>query len=155
MCSSDLAEVEVGAWRGAHEDASLAARGSIIREVGVVKLAVLADARLVTGEAPFDALPSLGDDHLMPGLRGGQMRGRARLVAGLDAAHPLLGGGWLRLRLRGGGVREDREPGPARRWVSGLAVDGVWNTPFGPIAVGYGMNTSGRCRTEVELGMTF
>ncbi len=148
-------ELEAAMWRGVVDYHELGARGSITREMGPLEFAALADAGFVVGDAPLDALPSLGDDHGMPGLRRGQKRGRARLLGGIDLAMPLVGGGWGRLRLRGGAAGERSELDERAAWLGGAALDLVWNTPFGPVVVGYGINTMSQHRIDVGLGAAF
>ena len=106
-------ELEAAMWRGVVDYHELGARGSITREMGPLEFAALADAGFVVGDAPLDALPSLGDDHGMPGLRRGQKRGRARCLARWRGARP-----GVEHAVRSGrrGVRHQyHEPAPHRR----------------------------------------
>ena len=144
-------ELEAGFWRGAYDYREFGARGSLDRQIGLLKVAALVDGEIVVGDAPLDALPSLGDDHGMPGLRRGQERGRVRMLGGVDLATPLLGGGWARLRVRGGASGDRAELKDHDAWLAGAALDGVWNTPFGPVVVGYGINTRGKHRIDVGI----
>jgi hypothetical protein len=62
-------------------------------------------------EAPLDAWPALGDEHLVPGLRWGDLRGRSLAAAGIDVARVLPRRTTLVLRMRGG--RHRGSCGPA------------------------------------------
>ena len=132
------------------------ARLSRAAGLGALRVAALADGAIAIGDAPPDARPALGDRRGMPGLRWGQERGRARLLGGIDAAWPLTGGGWARLRVRGGSAPERVDDlRDLRGWVAGAAVEGVWTTPFGPVIAGWGINTRGSHRLDVGVAGAF
>ena len=123
-------------------------------------LAALVDVTSASSDAPIDVLPALGDEWLVPGMRWGEERGRTRVVAGADIAHPIphprLLQGAVRLRLRagaaGGDVDAFRE---SDAWALGAALELLWATPLGPIMGGVGTNTRGRWRVQVNVGPWF
>jgi predicted acylesterase/phospholipase RssA len=148
--------LEVELRRGVFDYTSAAARGSVPWRFGRMHLALVADAAFTLDQPPPDALPSLGDHHAMPGLRWGERRGRGRAIGGLDLAWPLLGSGWGRVRLRAGAAPDSwRELGESGAWTEGAAVEGMWATPVGPLALGWGVNTDGRHRFDATIGSAF
>src|SRR4029079_4572610 len=60
------------------------AKASLARRIGPASAAGVLDAAVVGGEAPLDAAPGMGGEGLVPALREGERRGRARTVAGAD-----------------------------------------------------------------------
>jgi NTE family protein len=118
------------------------------------QVAALIDGRAVSSNAPIDVLPALGDEHAIPGLRWGDRRGEARIVAGADAAVPLLKG-HLRLRLRGGAVTSDIDDWDETDEMLGAELGGVWSIPLGTIEAGYGRNTAGKGRFDFGFGRRF
>jgi predicted acylesterase/phospholipase RssA len=122
---------------------------------GLVAAAVI-EVEATVGDAPIDARPALGDGRAMPGLSWGAERGKARGVVGLDVGLPTVMNGFLRTRLRAGTAPSALEEiGELDRWVAGVALEGVWGMPFGPVLVGGGINTRGHHRLDVSLGMVF
>ena len=118
-------------------------------------LALVGEVRGVSsGRAPGDLFPALGDDHSIPGLKWGEERGRGTVVAGLDAAHSLLGA-YARLRLRAGLARGDREGWDAERTATGVQIGLLRHTPIGALEVGLGLASTGRRRVDVGLGRYF
>jgi predicted acylesterase/phospholipase RssA len=147
-----MARVRVGAF----DYQMVAARTSVLRGFGPLRLAAVAEGALTLGDAPPDELPSLGERRGMPGLQWGQERGRGRVLGGLDLGWPVIGNGWGRMRLRAGASPDAvEELGELDGWVSGAALEGVWSTPFGPALLGYGINTGGLHRIEVGIGGAF
>jgi predicted acylesterase/phospholipase RssA len=139
---------EVSYWRAR-------ARGSLTAEAGPWLLAATADAEVAEKGAPPDVLPSLGSEHVMPGLRWDAERGRGRLVAGVDAGHPLPLGGTLRLRARGGLLLDDLDDDGDDTGMVGMEVAGIWWTPFGGVQLGVGGNSLGEWRIDVNVGPEF
>src|SRR5690606_36931981 len=110
----------------------VAARISRTLAVSSFRTAVVADVRAVSSGAPLDEWPALGDDHAVPGLRWGEVRGRARAVGGVDVAHPLFSG-HARLRVRTGSVVMDFDEIDRSRWVTGGQLGVLWPIPLGKI----------------------
>jgi predicted acylesterase/phospholipase RssA len=135
-------------WRAAFS-------GSRVLEWRALQAAALIDLRAVSDEAPSDVRPALGDQHAVPGLRWGEVRGRARAVVGIDVALPTPLGGLARLRLRGGAVADEPEDWQDARWIGGLQIGGVWRIPLGVLEAGYGHATIGDGRFDVSIGRTF
>lgn len=133
-----------------------AARGSLAAEWRVWAAAAVLDVATVGGGAPADVQPALGDGQLMPGLRWGQVRGRSRVVTGVDLARPLPFQGTLRLRLRAGAAADDPDAFLDREhWLTGAALEVLWNAPVGLVLVGVGASSGGESRLEVNLGPRF
>jgi hypothetical protein len=105
---------------------------------------------------PLDVLPSLGDNHDIPGLGLGVGRARTRLVVGADLAVPVPLEAFFRVRLRGG-VASDRANDwiDGEEWLGGAAAELFLHTVLGQIIVGWGAATSGERRFEVQLGAAF
>lgn len=122
---------------------------------GALEAAALVDVRVVSSGAPVDVQPALGDQHAVPGLRWGEARGRARLVAGIDAAVPIPLGGFARLRLRSGAIADDPQGWERTRWISGAELGGVWRIPVGVLEVGYGFASVGDGRFDMSIGQRF
>jgi hypothetical protein len=127
--------------------------GSADAKVGKTLFAAILDLRGVSAAAPPDVKPALGDDHMIPGLRWGEFRGRARAVVGADAAYP-IGSAFVRLRARVGAVSDQLE------WDSFTGTTGgqiglFWATPIGILEAGYGLATRGDGRFDVALGRRF
>ena len=137
------------------------ARGSVTRPLGPLVFAAAGDAAVVGGEAPLDAAPSMGGEGLVPGLREGERRGRARAIAGADLTTAAAFNATLRLRARGGvvadEVRTDRGDLYSRDklWLGGVRISALWWTPFGPVEVGAEGSTLGDRRVVVFLGPDF
>ena len=141
---------EIGYWR-----AMLA--GSREAHLGPLRSAAVLELAAVSDDAPADVVPALGDDDGAPGLRWGEVRGRARAVGGIDFAYPVLAG-FARLRLRVGGVApawDDFDDRDAVRSHAGAHVGGFWESPIGAVEVGIGANTRGDVRFDVSLGRDF
>lgn len=145
------AEARWGAFR--YRQASVAASRTLA--LGTLQAAPLIDVRTVSHDAPVDVYPALGDQHAVPGLRWGEQRGRARVVAGADVALPVAFGGFARLRLRSGTVAERPAAWNDARWISGAQIGGFWRIPFGTLEAGYGRATSGDGRFDVSVGRRF
>ena len=117
-------------------------------------LAPLVAVAKVSGDAPLDAWPALGDEHLVPGLRWGDLRGRSLAAAGLDVARVLPKRTTLVLRLRGGSI-EERADGAGDEDLGGAALSMLWWLPFGRIELGYEGTTEGDRGAAVRLGASF
>ncbi|HEX6560171.1 MAG TPA: patatin-like phospholipase family protein, partial [Longimicrobiales bacterium] len=128
--------------------------GSYTFRLGALQVAPLADVRAVTPDAPPDVQPSLGEQHLIPGLRWGEDRSRARVAAGIDAAYPLLSG-FLRVRARAGTALPELRDAIDSRWRAGVQGAAVWPTPLGTIDIGYGVTATGQARFDVVVGARF
>ncbi|HTM01495.1 MAG TPA: patatin-like phospholipase family protein [Candidatus Omnitrophota bacterium] len=136
------------------------AKASLARRIGPVSAAVVLDAAVVGGEAPLDAAPGMGGEGLVPALREGERRGRARTVAGADiaAAAPFA---MFRLRARGGVVADEIRPdGPSlysrdKLWMAGARLSALWWTVFGRVEIGGDANTLGDRRIVISLGSEF
>lgn len=119
-------------------------------------LGAIADVALARGDAPPDALPALGDERLIPGMRWGEARGRTRVVVGVDASYPAFLEALLFVRLRGGAITDRfRQLDDTSRWVSGAETGLAWSTPFGAVQLALGLNTNGGRRLDVVLGPVF
>jgi predicted acylesterase/phospholipase RssA len=115
-----------------------------------------ADATAVGGDAPLDVLPALGDDFAVPGLRRGELRGRSRLVAGVDVARSMPFEAHARLRLRAGAVGgELAELVDSSPWLAGVELASVWATPLGSAVIGAGFATRGYRRLIINVGGNF
>jgi predicted acylesterase/phospholipase RssA len=147
-----LAEVE-HRW-GAISYSRAAVRASRVLARGALRLAPLVDIRWTSGSAPPDAMPALGDDHLIPGLQWGEVRAPTRFVGGLDAALPLPGG-YGRLRLRSGAAVARPADLPEGEWVSGAQLAFVVRTAIGNMEIGYGRNTLSSGRIDLNIGREF
>jgi hypothetical protein len=121
---------------------------------GAAAIAPLLSLHAVTSSAPIDVLPSLGDQHLVPGLRWGELRGRARIVGGIDAAYPVAGA-YIRLAARTGAVANSPRTLRDAHFVSGAALSLVLQSAIGSIEAGYGRATEGDGRFDVSLGRSF
>jgi len=134
-------------------------KGSVARSLGPLALAVLGDVEGASGDVPLDAAPAMGTELLVPGLRWGERRGKARAVAGLDLAYSVPLQGTLRVRLRGGVIadetRTDGSFGRASDWLGGAGVSGLWWTPYGRVEAGFEAGTAGDRRLLVRLGQDF
>ncbi|MSR35366.1 MAG: hypothetical protein EXR95_01810 [Gemmatimonadetes bacterium] len=149
-------ELEAMLRAGVLDYAVLGGRASLRRGIGAMKAAAVLEGAATLGDPPPDELPALGDRHAMPGFRWGEGRARARVLGGVDLAWPILGNGWGRLRVRAGADQD--APDDLTRfsgWTSGAALEGIWTTPFGPVVVGYGINTRGSDRIDVGVGGWF
>ena len=121
---------------------------------GGVQVAPLIDVRIVSHDAPIDVRPALGDAHAVPGLRWGELRGHARLVAGTAAGVP-VGSGFLRLRVASGVTGGDPNDWGSARWTSGAQLALLWSTQIGDLEAGYGIATRGDGRFDVSIGRRF
>jgi len=134
-------------------------KGSLNRSAGRLALALVGDGEIVSGKAPLDAAPSLGAESLVPALRWGERRGRARAISGLDLAYSIHSGGTIRLRWREGIIadetREDGTFGRESTWLGGAGLSGLWWTPYGRVEVGAEAGTMGNRRLLVRLGQDF
>lgn len=133
----------------------VAARGSVARRVGALQVAAVAYGAASSRAAPLDVQPALGDEHAMPGLRWGQGRGLALLLAGADAAHPVPFGWRARVRLRSGAVAATPAALRGERWITGVELGALRSTPFGAIGIAAGLNTRGDGQVIVDLGPRF
>lgn len=146
-----LAEAELRLGEVDYRRARL--RGGGVRRPGRWHLALAGDLTAVSEGAPVDAMPALGDERLVPGLRWGEALGRTRIVAGADVAYPILFDGVARLRVRSGAAVEDTDRfGDGDAWVTGAELGVLWTTPFGRIEAAFGVNTRGRQRLDLILG---
>jgi len=118
------------------------------------QFAPIADVRVVSNRAPIDVIPALGDEHAVPGLRWGELRGRSRAVVGADAAFPLIGG-FVIARARTGTVAHDPADWSSSRWTTGFLLGVCWPTPLGSVNAGYGIATEGSGRFDVSIGRPF
>ena len=116
--------------------------------------APLAAFAAASDDAPLDAWPALGDDHLVPGLRWGDRRGQLLLAGGLDVARVLPKRTTLVVRLRGGRI-EDRADGGEDGNLGGAALAMLWWLPIGRVELGYEGTTEGDRRAAVRLGASF
>ena len=134
-------------------------KGSLSRSIGALSLAILGDGEIVSSEAPLDVAPAMGTEFLIPALRWGERRGKARAVSGVDLAYSFPFEGTLRLRLRGGVVanqmRADGTFGKESNWLGGAGLSGLWWTPYGRVEVGGEAGTLGDRRVLVRLGQDF
>lgn len=129
--------------------------GSHIVRIAKAQVAALADLRAVSSDAPADVPPALGDDHMIPGLRWGQMRGPVRAVAGLDAAYP-IGAGFVRIAARTGAItNEIDDVFDARDLTSGALIGVIFPTPLGALDVSYGISDRGTGRFDISIGQRF
>jgi hypothetical protein len=139
----------------------LHAQASLARPLGPFATAVVADGAVVSRGAPLDLAPNMGGESGIPGLRDGQRRGRARLVAGLDLATTAPFKATLRVRARAGVIADEThiERGtsysPEALWMGGVRLSTLWWTPFGRIEVGGEGSTLGDRRFVVALGPEF
>ncbi|HEX6308481.1 MAG TPA: patatin-like phospholipase family protein [Longimicrobiales bacterium] len=131
-----------------------AARGSVPLDLARLRIAILADVRGTSRNAPIDEWPALGDQHAVPGLRWGELRGRHRAVVGIDAAYALLAG-YARVRMRTGAVAADLDAYADARWVSGGEIGMIWPIPLGVLQVGVGVASQGDGRVTVGVGRDF
>lgn len=130
-------------------------RGSVDVALGDLQVAVLADATVTSRQAPHDARPALGDEHLLPGLRWGQARAPARLVTGLDLALPLVLDIHARARLRSGSTGETLDGALRGGWRPAAELGLTWWTPIGRVESAIGVARGGRPRIDVALGSVF
>jgi hypothetical protein len=128
--------------------------GSYTVERGALQVAPLLDARLTTRDAPLDVRRALGDNHIIPGLRWGEQRGTARLVAGVDGAYRVAYG-FVRARVRSGTATDDAALWHKARWVTGADIGLVLQSPIGVVELAYGRATRGDGRFDVNIGRTF
>lgn len=133
----------------------LALAGSQRSQVGRLFFAPLVDLNVSSADTPADQQPSLGDDHLIPGLRFDERRGAVRVAGGLDLAYPVMSG-FVRLRSRIGVVGENLEAAlEAEPWIGGSELGLVLPTPLGALEVGYARATLGRGRFDIAIGQRF
>lgn len=139
----------------------LRAQGSLAHGVGPLAAAVIADGAVVSRRAPLDQAPSMGGESVIPGLRDGERRGRARFVTGLDVAGTAPFHATLRLRARAGVIADETR---AERgilysreslWLGGARISSLWWTPLGRIEVGGEGSTLGDRRVVVMVGPDF
>jgi predicted acylesterase/phospholipase RssA len=118
--------------------------------------ALVAEAAHTAGSAPPDALPALGDERRVPGLRWGRIRARTIAVGGIDLAYPIVSEGFARLRLRAGAFDDplDRLDTDSRT-IAGAELGAIWPTPFGPLFVAVGVATDGAWRIDLNVGPLF
>lgn len=109
-----------------------------------------------SGGAPWDRLPALGDDHLVPGLDWGDRRGRIVGAGGVDLSQVIRWRTTLALRLRGGRVaKREAEGDKPDEWVGGGSLSAFWWLPVGRAEVGFAAATTGDRRIDVRLGTDF
>jgi hypothetical protein len=138
---------EIGYWRGA-------AAGSRETTIGPLLAAALLHLSAASVDAPADVAPALGDGHAIPGLRWGEVRGRARAVGGIDVAYPILAG-FARSRLRVGAVAPEWDDWSGTTIHGGASFSGFWQSPIGAVEAGIGVSTRGDLRFDVGLGPAF
>ena len=137
------------------------AKGGIAGRWHGVEAALAGDAAVVGGEAPLDAAPSMGGEGMVPGLREGERRGRARAVAGGDLAIHTKPVALLRLRARGGVIADECRPergipySREKLWLAGVRLSGIWWTVFGRLEIGADASTLGDRRAIIDLGTQF
>jgi hypothetical protein len=139
---------------GAFAYSRVALDGSRSLEHNGVRLAALGTVRAVSDGAPADVHPSLGEDHMIPGMRWGEQRGLTRVTAGIDAAYPIATG-FVRLRLRSGVIADALDEIDDRRWISGAHFGVVFPTPLGAFEAGFGSATRGGGRFDISVGQKF
>jgi hypothetical protein len=143
-------------WRfGRFEYQRFAAGGSIVKRAGPFSAALVADMEVAAGDAPIDALPALGNSHVMPGLRWGRYRGPARALAGLDLALATPLESHVRVRLRTGAIASDVSKLGSGINVTGIDAAILWWTPLGRMAFDAGVTTNGDWRLGVDFGPWF
>ena len=148
--------LEAEARWGAFDYQRVHAGGSIDGRAGRLLGALVAEAAHTAGSAPPDALPALGDEHRVPGLRWGRLRARTIALGGADLAAPIALEGFLRLRLRAAVVDDPIDlAGTNGRAVGGAELGAVWPTPVGPLGVAIGAATDGSWRIDVNVGPLF
>ena len=134
-------------------------KGCVSRSFGPLAFALLGDGEIVSSGAPLDVVPAMGTEFLVPALRWGERRGKARGVSGVDVAYSFPFEGTLRLRLRDGVVademRADGTFGKESTWLGGAGLSGLWWTPYGRVEVGGEVGTLGDRRVVVRLGQDF
>lgn len=132
------------------------ASGSVRGARGALLLAAVADLSVASNGAPPDVLPALGDEGLVPGLRWGERRARARAVVGGDIAWPIPFEGFVRVRARAGFAADDLDAlGRSGAWTTGVEAGAIWTTPLGPLRAAVGANTEGRWRFDLSVGPEF
>jgi hypothetical protein len=102
----------------------------------------------------------MGGEGLIPAVREGERRGRARAVGGADlaASAPFA---MLRLRARGGVVADEIRPergvlySREKLWMAGVRLSALWWTVFGRVEIGGDANTLGGRRVLISLGTDF
>ena len=119
-------------------------------------IAPLVDVRATSDDAPEHVKPALGDEHMIPGLRWGELRGAARVVTGVDIAHPIALG-HIRVRMRTGGVGATAAVDAVAdsRWGTGAELGMVWQSAIGLVEVGYGRATRSDGRFDINIGRSF
>ena len=148
-----LAEVERRWGDVQYTRAALAASYGL--PLGALLVAPLVDASAVlSDEAPVDIYPSLGDNAGMPGLHWGEVRGRARVNAGVDFALPVMSA-YARLSTRVGSAAPRLDDLDDATLHAGARLGGFWLSPIGAVDVGVGANTRGDLRFDVSLGRNF
>ena len=139
---------------GGHDYTRAAAGVSQSLRLRHVRAAVVADARMVSRDAPVDEHTSLGDDHFIPGMRWGEYRGLARVGAGFDVAYPIASG-FMRLRARSAAIGDDVGDAFDNVWVSGAQIGIFFPTPLGSLDLNYGHATRGAGRFDISIGQRF
>jgi predicted acylesterase/phospholipase RssA len=134
-------------------------KGSLRGRRGRFAAAVLGDVEAAGGHPPRDAAPALGNESLIPSLRWGEHRGKARAVSGVDLAYSFPLQATVRVRLRGGVVademREDGTFGKETTWLGGAGLTALRWTPLGRLEAGCEAGTLGERRIVVRLGEDF
>lgn len=147
-----LAEGELRWGRVAY--GTIALSGSRRVSLGHLQVAPVLDLRTASRDAPADVHPALGDDRGIPGLRWGELRGSSRAVAGIDAAYPVRNM-FVRLRVRSGATADGLDELRSEERVTGAHLGIHWRSPIALVQAGYGINTAGGRRLEVNLGRQF
>lgn len=143
-------------WRyGDFDYRRFRAGGSLSLERGGFAAALVGNVATVRGSAPPDAFPALGDDHAMPGLRWGRLRGRTTAIGGIDVALASPFESHTRLRLRSGTVTTDLSDLGDARWRAGAEVGLLWLTPLGRIEASAGVMEGGNWLVGLNVGPTF
>lgn len=143
-------------WRfGEFEYRRLRAAGSVGGRAGPLHFAAMADVTSVDGEAPADALPALGDDRALAGLRWGRGRGGNRAVAGLDFALAAPLESHIRLRLRAGAIADELDQLRRSEWLAGAELSVLWWSPFGGLTLHGGVAEGGHWLFGLDVGPAF
>jgi hypothetical protein len=123
---------------------------------GVFVLTPGVRAGAVAGDTPPDVLVGLGGPHSMSGLYRDEWLGNEMLQGSLELAIEAGRQARAYVGVQSGGVTDPvsgAELGPGA--LTGLALGASLNLPMGPLELEWGLNTAGRRRVDVQLGMRF
>ena len=115
-----------------------------------------ARAGAVAGDAPPDALVGLGGPHSLSGLYHDEWLGTSMLQGSLELGIEAGRQARAYVAVQSGAVREavsGAELGPGA--LTGLGLGASLSLPMGPLAIEWGLNSMGRRRVDVQLGMRF